>query len=322
MFGSIVHPLSADAAALRRRLAACLVALASLSQSDVARAQAAATLTGRITDSEGKPIAGADVRVPQLEKAAAVDSTGLFRLEGLPTGRFTIVAEARGFAGKRAEVTIPANGTVEQMFSLASNAHVLANVAVRARQRRQLSLQLHEFEQRQHSSRAGRFLGPDDLVKWNGRPLSDAIRTIMAGARFQRNPQGELIMVSSRSLNPASIGGSSDQSRNIKPCGIQVWQDGALLSDPNQSLEVIVEPKPGRTPTYATHKVGADHDYDISSLLTDNYAAVEYYSDLASTPPGFRTGTPSCGTLVLWSRVPATKDAETPRQQTDTSASH
>jgi len=32
--------------------------------------------------------------------------------------------------------------------------------------------------------------------------------------------------------------------------------------------------------------------------------AVEYYSDLASTPPGFRTGTPSCGTLVLWTRVP------------------
>jgi hypothetical protein len=34
--------------------------------------------------------------------------------------------------------------------------------------------------------------------------------------------------------------------------------------------------------------------------------AVEYYSDLASTPPGFRTGTPSCGVLVLWTRVPLT----------------
>jgi hypothetical protein len=322
MFGSIVHPVSTHAAALRRTLAACLIALASISPSDVARAQAAATLTGRITDSAGNPIAGASVRVPQLEKAAAVDSTGQYRLEGLPTGRFTIVAEARGFAGKRAEVTIPANGTVEQTFSLAPNAHVLSNVVVRARQRRQLSLQLHEFEQRQHSSRAGRFLGPDDLVKWNGRPLSDAIRTIMAGARFQRNAVGELIMVSSRSLNPASIGGSSDQRRNIKPCGIQVWQDGALLSDPNQSLEAIVEPKPGKPVTYSTYKIGADHDYDISNLLTDNYAAVEYYSDLASTPPGFRTGTPNCGTLVLWSRMPATRDTETTRQQPDTSTSH
>jgi hypothetical protein len=50
--------------------------------------------------------------------------------------------------------------------------------------------------------------------------------------------------------------------------------------------------------------VGADHDYDISGLLANDYMAVEYYSDLASTPPGFRTGTQSCGTLVLWTRVP------------------
>lgn len=319
---SVVQRSSAYAAALRRALAACLIAFTSISHSGVARAQTAARLTGRITDSTGRPIVGASVRLPQLERAAAADSTGQYRLEGLPTGRVTIVAEARGFVGKRAEVVIPASGAVEQTFALAPNAHVLANVVVRARQRRQLSLQLHEFEQRQHSAHPGRFLGPDDLVRWNGRPLADAIRTIMAGARFQRNPQGELIMVSSRSMNPASIGGSSEQRRNIKPCGIQVWQDGALLSDPNQSLEVIVEPKPGQPATYSTYKTGADHDYDISNLLTDNYAAVEYYSDLASTPPGFRTGTPNCGTLVLWSRMPATKGAGTSPQQPDKSATH
>jgi hypothetical protein len=77
---------------------------------------------------------------------------------------------------------------------------------------------------------------------------------------------------------------------------------------------VIVEPKPGAPGMYSTRKVGADHDYDISSLLTDNYAAVEYYSDLASTPPGFRTGNPGCGTLVLWTRMPESRSTEPPRQ--------
>jgi hypothetical protein len=154
MWGSIVHRVSAASPALRGARAACLVALASVLHSDVARAQAAAALTGRITDAAGTPILGASVRVPQLEKSAMADSTGRYRLEGLPTGRVTIVAEARGFAGKRVEVTIPAAGTVDQAFSLAPNAHVLANVVIRARQRRQLSLRLHEFDQRQHSSRA------------------------------------------------------------------------------------------------------------------------------------------------------------------------
>jgi hypothetical protein len=267
-------------------------------------AQGASVLTGRIVDSAGTPIRGATVRVPQLERAAAVDTTGQFRLEGLPTGRVTIVGEAPGFVGKRVEVTIPANGTVEQTFSLVPNAHVLANVEVRARTRKQLPLKLHEFAMRRNSSTAGRFLGPEDLTKFNGRPLTDALKTVMVGARFQRNAQGEMNIISARSLNPASI----RQSTNIKPCGIQIWEDGALLSDPNQSLEVMLPPRSGGTEnasrSISTMKVGADHDYDVSNLLSNNYMAVEYYSDLASTPPGFRTGTPSCGTLVLWTRVP------------------
>jgi len=276
-------------------------------------AQGASVLAGRIVDSAGVPIRGATVRVPQLERAAAADSTGHFRLDGLPTGRVTIVGEAPGFVGKRVEVTIPANGTVEQAFSLVPNAHVLANIAVRARSRKQLPLRLHEFAMRRNSSLAGRFLGPEDLVKFSGRPLTDALKTVMVGARFQRNPQGEMNIVSARSLNPASIQHGDTPSlvqerENIKPCGIQIWQDGALLSDPNQSLEVMIglsgRAPPNGSRAYSTMKVGADHDYDISSLLTNDYMAVEYYSDLASTPPGFRTGTASCGVLVLWTRVP------------------
>ena len=293
---------------LRRLLAShFLFVLLALAVPATLSAQGASVLTGRIVDSAGTPIRGAIVRVPQLERAAQADSTGTFRLEGLPTGRVTVVGEAPGFVGKRVEVTVPANGTVEQAFSLIPNAHVLANVEVRARTRKQLPLKLHEFAMRRNSSSAGRFLGPEDVAKFNGRPLTDALKTVMVGARFQRNAQGEMNIISTRSLNPASI----RQSANIKPCGIQIWEDGALLSDPNQSLEVMLPPPGGNSPnasrSISTMKVGADHDYDVSNLLSNNYMAVEYYSDLASTPPGFRTGTPSCGTLVLWTRVPDTQ---------------
>ncbi|HKH94823.1 MAG TPA: carboxypeptidase-like regulatory domain-containing protein [Gemmatimonadaceae bacterium] len=290
--------------ALARRV---LPAFLGLALPGIAAAQGAAALTGKIVATAGAPIRGASVRVPQLERSVAVDSTGQFRLEGLPTGKVTIVGEAPGFAGKRADVTIPASGTVEQAFSLVPNAHVLANVEVRARSRKQLPLRLHEFEQRRNRAAGGRFLGPDDVARFNGRPLVDALKTVMVGVRFQRNPQGEMNIVSQRSLNPASIRNAG----NIKPCGIQIWQDGSLLSDPNHSVELMSE-KPGRSgggvgATYPTTRMGADHDYDISNLLSNDYMGVEYYSDLASTPPGFRTGTPSCGTLVLWTRMPETR---------------
>ena len=290
---------------LRRALALRIIAaFVALTLPGLAAAQGASVLTGRIVDTAGAPIRGASVRVPQLERSAAVDSSGQFRLEGLPTGRLTIVGEAPGFAGKRVEVTVPASGTVEQAFSLVPNAHVLANVEVRARARRQLPLALHEFEQRRHRAAGGRFLGPDDIAKFSGRPLVDALKSIMVGVRFQRAATGEMNIVSQRSLNPASI----RQSANIKPCGVQIWRDGTLLSDPNQSLELMSEHAGGTAAgtVYPTTRVGADHDYDVSNLLSNDYMAVEYYSDLASTPPGFRTGTPSCGTLVLWTRMPAT----------------
>ena len=277
----------------------------------VAVAQGTASLTGRIVDTAGAPIVGASLRVPQLERSVAVDSTGRFRLDGLSSGRVIVVGEAPGFAGKRAEVTIPASGAVEQNFSLVPNAHVLANVEVRARSRQQLPIKLHEFEQRRNRATGGRFLGPDEVARYNGRPLVDALKTIMVGVRFQRNVQGEVVMVSQRSLNPASI----RQSSNIKPCGIQVWEDGVLLSDPNASMEVMNPPPTSASRSIGTTRIGADRDYDVSNLLTTNYMAVEYYSDLASTPPGFRTGTPSCGTLVLWTRVPLTESRPQVGQQ-------
>jgi len=282
-------------------LIACL-ALAAALPNVVGGQAGTSVLTGRIVDTAGAPVTGASVRVPQLERSVVVDSAGRYRLEGLPTGRVTIIGEAPGFAGKRADVVIPANGTAEQAFALVPNAHVLANVEVRARARHQLPLRLHEFEQRRTRG-IGRFLGPDDLVKFNGRPLMDAIKTVMVGARFQRAVTGEMIIVSSRMLNPGPL----RIPQNIKPCGIQIWEDGALLSDPNQSLEVVLPPRPnvGNGRGISTLRVGADHDYDISRLLANDYAAVEYYTDLASTPPGFRTGTPSCGTLVLWTRLPS-----------------
>src|SRR5215204_6269531 len=226
------------ASVLRRAIVwRALPAFLGLALPAIAAAQGTATLTGRIVDTAGAPILSASLRVPQLERSVAVDSTGQFRLEGLPTGKVTIVGEAPGFAGRRAEVTIPANGTIEQAFSLVPNAHVLANVEVRARSRKQLPLRLHAFEQRRNRAAGGRFLGPDDVARFNGRPLMDALKTVMVGVRFQRTAQGEMNIVSQRAMNPASI----RQAANIKPCGIQIWRDGSLLSDPNQSLELLSE---------------------------------------------------------------------------------
>jgi hypothetical protein len=288
-------------ATLMRRAAASRLLLAALALPipAVVSAQGAAVLTGRVLDSAGAPIVGAGVRIPKLERAASVDSAGRYRFEGLATGVVTIVGEAPGFTGKRVDVTMPATGTVEQSFSLMPNARVLANVEVRARARQHLPLKLAEFEMRRTQGR-GRFLGPDDVAKYNGQPLQELLKPMLNGARFQRNARGEMVIVSSRSLNPSSL----RMTTNTKACQVQIWQDGMLLSDPNASADLANPTSSGQRGIFSTTHVGADRDFDVSNLIANDYMAVEYYSDLASTPPGFRTGTQSCGVLVLWTRVP------------------
>ena len=299
-------------ATLMRRAAAsrCFLAALGLALPAIAAAQGTAVLTGRVLDSAGAPIVGAGVRIPRLERSAAVDSAGHFRFEGLPTGIVTIVGEAPGFTGKRVDVTVPASGTLEQSFSLLPNARVLANVEVRARSRQHLPLKLAEFETRRARG-MGRFLGPDDVAKYNGKPLQELLKPLLNGARFQRNPRGEMVIVSARSLNPSSL----RMGNNVKACQVQIWQDGMLLSDPNASAELSQDTKDGQRGIFGTVHAGADRDFDVSNLIANDYMAVEYYSDLATTPPGFRTGTASCGVLVLWTRVPMTQGQQQPQGQ-------
>jgi len=145
---------------------------------------------------------------------------------------------AAGQTGKRAPVSVRVNpdvdpgthpyistGLKETKFGVALDdalplyrrAAGLANVEVRARTRKQLPLKLHEFAMRRNSSGAGRFLGPEDVAKFNGRPLTDALKSVMVGARFQRNAQGEMNIISARSLNPSFVDYKMPLSMDMPP---------------------------------------------------------------------------------------------------------
>jgi hypothetical protein len=288
----------------RRYAAWSLVAVLSVGLSSRATAQATTALTGVIVDTVGAPIAGARIRMPQLERFVTADSAGRFRVAELRAGRIVVVAEAPGYFGTRAEVELPDTGEVTRTFALRPNAHVLSAVEVRARARRQLPMKLTEFSLRQARG-MGRFLGPEQMTRFDGQPLTEALKTIVTGARFERNSLGQMTIVSARSLNvPTSL----RTNVSTKSCGVQIWQDGVILADPNSSAD-LAQPTSPTSRTVTTAHVGADRDYDISGLLSNSYMAIEYYSDLSSTPPTFRTGTASCGVLVLWTRVPMEKQA-------------
>lgn len=117
--------------------AAVLVLSSSLSQAD-SKPTAGASIQGKVVDSEGRPVAGADVRVmpvplakphkeklegpvhpkpdkpekkekPQKAKPVAetvTDANGAFSLTGIPAGDYIIHARSKGQGNAKAQITL------------------------------------------------------------------------------------------------------------------------------------------------------------------------------------------------------------------------
>ncbi len=98
----------------RRRVGARLLLLAVLLAAS-GIVQADATLRGRISDANTqRPLASAEVRIPELNRRVRADSSGNYSLSGLPAGTYTIVVQYSGYQPEEAQLTIPESGTLDQ----------------------------------------------------------------------------------------------------------------------------------------------------------------------------------------------------------------
>ena len=75
----------------------------------LARAQEA-TLTGTITDEEGEILPGVNVYLPELERGAASNVEGVYRIESIPFGTYELRASFVGFEPQELSVTLDEAG--------------------------------------------------------------------------------------------------------------------------------------------------------------------------------------------------------------------
>src|SRR6266581_3160569 len=64
------------------------------------------TLSGRVADRDGRPVAGAVVVVAELHRVALTRADGGFRFAELPAGRYTVTVRAPGFAPLARDVAV------------------------------------------------------------------------------------------------------------------------------------------------------------------------------------------------------------------------
>ncbi|MBA3583243.1 MAG: carboxypeptidase-like regulatory domain-containing protein, partial [Gemmatimonadetes bacterium] len=93
------------------------------------------TIEGRVTDSEGSPVAGAAIDVEGTDLGALSDGLGEYEIRGVPAGTHTLRVRIIGYAASTATLTIDPDAVIRRDFSLGTEAIALAAVIVGSRAR-------------------------------------------------------------------------------------------------------------------------------------------------------------------------------------------
>lgn len=270
-----------------------------------AGAQQGAIIGTIVADSGGKPIGGATVRMPTVNRGSQTNWTGDYAIEGLPAGRYAVIAEAPGFAAESIDVDVPAAGAVSHDFKLKrGGAAAAVAVAVAAPAGGApaaaapvtMSARLQAFEKRRAENK-GMYLTRDKLVR--GGRLIDVLRPIIRGSRFQSMPDGSTKLVSTRQVVSNALSGTGDKQL----CFVQVWVDGTLIGGQNAGSNAPSMALGGRSFQGSASLQTGEVGLDFNPLESASYDAVEYYADPGATPAEYRTDGARCGTLVLWTHT-------------------
>lgn len=240
-------------------------------------AQTPTTLHGSVVEAAtSAPVAGARVLLPDRGTEARTDPRGRFRVDALPGGAHRVRVEAPGYAAVEARVETSPGTSVEYVFELQPRPLSLEGLTVTATP---VPRHLQDFERRRTNHHgSGQFLLRADLERRENSRFSDVLRSLPGLQLAHDFNQGEYHVASGRAQPPGAFLGPP------RPCLAQVFVDGVRIYGQRQGDRAAPDPP------------------DVNMFLVRDLDAVEYYANASSTPVEFRTGTATCGTLVLWMR--------------------
>lgn len=141
-----------------------------------ARDSAPAILVGRVVDSTGAGLTGAEITVQKLDRIYSLSGdSGAFRVTGLPAGTVVFNVRRIGYEAATFTAVLKAGKTHRSNFTLSATAQTLPTVAVA-----DTAVQSHwldSFNAKKVSGR-GTFITRADIVRRNARTGIDVIRTV------------------------------------------------------------------------------------------------------------------------------------------------
>jgi Carboxypeptidase regulatory-like domain len=218
------------------------------------------------------PLSGVRVTIDHHPAGDTTDATGLARFVEVPEGAHLVGLRLLGYAPDSQSIQVAAGQNTIVERALHSSATPLPRVTTKATT---IDPRLEGF-MRRRAKGGGYFFTSGQIDSSNTRTLDQLLRADTP-ARLVPGPAGQAWL--------ASHSARLDGLRVDKPCWVQVFWDGVLIFNPLEQ-DLKRDPPP-----------------DLRDYKSYNLEAIEFYPDPATTPAQFREGAPSCGTLVLWSRM-------------------
>lgn len=258
-------------------------------------AQKAAKLTGRVfSDTIMRPIAGAEVTIPTLERTTLTDDKGGFTIADIPPGIHRVRARKIGYAVYDVSITFEEGESVQRPIVL-PRLTVLDTIRTVGDPNVPLSFLDHR------AVGFGYFMTRSELEKVSGRHISSVLQTapgvaIITGRAGQGWIQSKRFAAPIRSISPARGRGGAprnepgdpiwypDESEKLRGmvagCYARVYLDRTLLNSSSPAEPVNI------------------NDFAAPETLE----AVEFFAGPAQTPPEYNNLNSACGVLVLHRR--------------------
>jgi hypothetical protein len=277
----------------RGRIAAAL-ALAIVSRGVVAETirptavDTTATFAGVVTDSTNKPIANAEITLPDLGKGTASSEQGAFVLRDVPAGSRRVLVRHVGFGPVETTLTFVAGQTIQRHIVLVRST-ALDSVVVTEKS---VDHQLDDFEVNRKLG-LGHFLTRAELAPQEGRSTA-AVLTSLPGIKvFTMGPYGWVGTGRHNAFGGAvPVLDPADAAKRAPDwdCYALVYLDDHIVFR-GQKYRVVS--------LHNGNVLQWEPLFDINSVPIAEIEAIEYYASAAETPAKYATLNSQCGVLVI-----------------------
>jgi TonB-dependent receptor len=194
-----------------RRLAVALLGFAMISS-----VASAATISGRVRDSNNSYLLGATVMVRELDRSASSVAGGAFTLSNVPAGTYTITVSSMGFKDATQTVTIAESGNIPLEVELQSEIVQLDKFVVEGAREGQA----RALQQKRSAANIMDAVSADAVGKFPDGNAAEALRRVPGVSLEIDQGEGRFVVVrgidaalNNVTLNGQSVGSPAEQGR-------------------------------------------------------------------------------------------------------------